>query len=57
MRFEFNRRQRIEMRNRTERLSEQFDWKTLVNHYDEAHNMALERIGGKRMGQVEVRMV
>jgi len=54
---QLNRRQRIEMRNRTERLGEQFDWSTLVNHYDEAHNLALERVGAKRQGQLEVRVV
>lgn len=54
---QLNRRQRIEMRNRTERLSEQFDWSTLVNHYTEAHNMALQRIGAARQGHLDVRMV
>lgn len=54
---QLNRRQRIEMRNRTERLSEQFDWKTLTDHYDQAHNLALERVGAKRLGTVDVRVV
>lgn len=40
---EMNRRQRIELRNRVERLGELFDWSLLVRHYDEAHALALER--------------
>jgi glycogen(starch) synthase len=47
---QLTRRQRIEMRNRTERLGEQFDWSTLVSHYAEAHNLALERVGGRAAG-------
>ena len=39
------RRQRIELRNRVERQGEHFDWSVLVRHYDDAHNMALERTG------------
>ena len=54
---QLSRRQRIEMRNRTERLGEQFDWSTLVKHYDEAHNLALDRVGEKRQGHLEVRVV
>ncbi|HEX8915447.1 MAG TPA: glycosyltransferase, partial [Humisphaera sp.] len=55
---QLTRRQRIEMRNRTERLAEQFDWGQLARHYDEAHNLALERVGsGMRVGHVEVRVV
>ncbi len=56
--FEFcqlNRRQRIELRNKTERLGELFDWSALVRHYHEAHSMALERKGVKQVGSVEVR--
>jgi len=37
------RRERIAMRNRVESLSEQFDWRNLGRHYQEAHAMALER--------------
>jgi len=48
------RRQRIELRNRVERLSEMFDWTTLIRHYDEAHALALERAGA-RVGRVELR--
>ena len=51
-----NRRQRIEQRNRVERLGEMFDWSVLVKHYDEAHEMALARIGTK-VGRIEIRMV
>jgi glycogen(starch) synthase len=56
---QMSRRQRIEMRNRVERLSELFDWSALVVHYHEAHDMALERQaeGRKPMGRLEVRLV
>jgi glycogen(starch) synthase len=54
---QLNRRQRIEMRNRTERLSEIFDWSSLISHYHEAHDMALERTGGRRPGVFELRIV
>jgi len=50
------RRQRIELRNRVERLGEKFDWSELVKHYDEAHEMALGRLA-RRVGKVEVRVV
>jgi len=40
---DMNRRQRIELRNRVERLGELFDWSVLARHYDEAHQLALER--------------
>ena len=54
---QLNRRQRIELRNRVERQGENFDWSVLVRHYDDAHNIALERTGSKRLGVVEVRIV
>jgi glycogen synthase len=54
---QMSRRQRIELRNRVERLSEMFDWSVLSQHYHDAHDMALERTGAKRPGTVEVRMV
>lgn len=54
---QLQRRERIELRNRVERLGELFDWSNLVRHYDEAHNLALERIGAPRQGALEVRMV
>jgi glycogen synthase len=52
-----NRRQRIELRNNVERLGELFDWSNLIRHYDEAHSLALERVGARRLGTIEVRMV
>ncbi len=54
---QMNRRQRIEMRNRVERLSELFDWSALVVHYHEAHEMALARgpAGRPTVGRLEVR--
>ena len=52
-----SRRQRIELRNRTERLSELFDWSALASHYHEAHDLALQRTGGTRPGTFELRVV
>jgi glycogen(starch) synthase len=54
---QLNRRQRIEMRNRVERLSELFDWSALVVHYHEAHDLALERSrsGKTPAGRFELR--
>ena len=54
---QMNRRQRIELRNRVERLSEMFDWSVLIRQYHEAHNLALERTAAARPGKIEVRMV
>lgn len=51
-----SRRQRIELRNRVERLSELFDWSALAQHYTEAHQLALAR-SAAREGKVEVRVV
>jgi glycogen(starch) synthase len=51
------RRQRIELRNRVERLSELFDWSALASHYHEAHDLALDRVGGVRPGTFELRVV
>ena len=51
------RRERIELRNNVERLGERFDWSNLARHYDEAHGLALERVGAKRQGALEVRLV
>lgn len=45
------RRQRIELRNGIERLSEMFDWDSLVKHYHEAHDAALH------VGRIDVRFV
>jgi glycogen(starch) synthase len=58
--FEFTqltRRQRVELRNRVERLSEMFDWSVLGRHYREAHDLALSRTGAPRTGALEVRAV
>ena len=52
-----NRRQRIELRNKTERLSEIFDWSKLIRHYNDAHDLAISRTGGARPGRMEVRVV
>jgi hypothetical protein len=52
-----SRRERIELRNKVERLSELFDWSALVRHYREAHDMALERVGAPKPGRVEIRMI
>ena len=52
-----SRRQRIELRNGVERLGELFDWSVLVRHYDEAHNMALQRTGSARAGKMELKIV
>jgi len=38
-----DRRSRIELRNRTERVSDYFDWSNLVSHYTEAYQLALKR--------------
>ena len=52
-----NRRQRIELRNQTERLGEMFDWSALIKHYHAAHDLAMERVGAPRMGALEVKLV
>jgi glycogen(starch) synthase len=53
-----NRRQRIEGRNKTERLGELFDWSQLVKHYHHAHDMALERTSPSRgSGKLEIKLV
>jgi glycogen synthase len=41
-----DRRARIELRNRTERLSDNFDWGTLIVHYNDAHKLAMQRKAG-----------
>ncbi|EGC39239.1 hypothetical protein DICPUDRAFT_148003 [Dictyostelium purpureum] len=40
---QMDRRQRIELRNRTEKLSELLDWKTLGKFYRSARSLAIER--------------
>ena len=52
-----NRRQRIELRNKTERMGELFDWAALIRHYHAAHDMALERVGAAKPGKLELRMI
>jgi glycogen(starch) synthase len=54
---QLNRRQRIELRNGVERLSETFDWSKLIHHYHDAHDLAISRTGGKRPGRMEVRVI
>jgi len=52
------RRQRIELRNKVERLGERFDWSILISHYHDAHALALSRTGvAVPPGKVEIRMV
>lgn len=41
-----DRRARIELRNRVERLSEHFDWSRMIGYYAEAHRTALHRRTG-----------
>jgi glycogen(starch) synthase len=41
-----DRRSRIELRNRTERLADNFDWGSLIVHYNNAHKMAMQRKAG-----------
>ncbi len=54
-----NRRQRIEIRNKVEQLSELFDWSVLGQNYHEAHQLALNRTTSPsgRPGQIDVRVV
>ena len=54
---QMNRRQRIELRNRAERLSENFDWSVLIRHYNEAHELALARGAEFHVGAVDVRVI
>jgi hypothetical protein len=54
---QLNRRQRIELRNNVEQLGELFDWSNLAKHYDEAHKLALDRIGTPKAGSIDVRVV
>lgn len=43
---QLNRRERITLRNRVENFSGHFDWENLARKYDEAHQLAVDRIGG-----------
>ncbi|HQY89265.1 MAG TPA: glycosyltransferase, partial [Tepidisphaeraceae bacterium] len=49
-----NRRQRIDLRNKVEALSEKFDWQALATHYHNAHDLALSR-RGTRSGSIDVK--
>jgi glycogen(starch) synthase len=40
---QLGRRERIELRNRSERLTQKFDWAVLAENYHRAHEMALGR--------------
>jgi glycogen(starch) synthase len=42
---QLNRRERIELRNKAERLGEEFDWARLAGFYHNAHVAALKRLG------------
>jgi glycogen(starch) synthase len=42
---QLTRRERIELRNKTERLTDQFDWSVLAGHYHDSHRAALMRKG------------
>jgi glycogen(starch) synthase len=52
-----NRRQRIDLRNRTERLSELFDWNTLARHYIDAHELAMQRVPAAAEGKIDIKTV
>lgn len=39
-----SRRERIELRNRVERLVNMFDWSVLATHYHRSHDLALDRL-------------
>lgn len=58
--IQLNRRQRIELRNRVERMSELFDWSILAQHYHDAHELALDRTlrpTHEGPGKFEIRVV
>jgi glycogen(starch) synthase len=44
---QLNRRDRVQMRNRTERLSELLDWRNLGAAYAEARRLAVQRAFGR----------
>lgn len=43
---QLSRRERIALRNNVESFSEHFDWFNLARRYHEAHDLALDRVGG-----------
>jgi glycogen(starch) synthase len=45
------RRQRIELRNRTEAFSDQFDWEQLGKYYHQSHDLAMHRTGMSMVGR------
>jgi glycogen(starch) synthase len=51
-----SRRQRIELRNKVERLGERFDWSILITFYNQAHDLALSR-RSESVGRLDVRLV
>ncbi len=54
------RRQRIDLRNRVEKMAGQFDWSVLAAKYDEAHDLALSHLGAgalRRRGSLDVATV
>jgi len=51
-----SRRQRIELRNKVERLGERFDWSILITFYNQAHDLALSR-RIESVGRLDVRLV
>ncbi len=40
----FDRRERIAMRNQIENSCEHFDWRNLAQYYDQAHELAMQRV-------------
>ncbi len=54
---QLGRRQRVELRNRVERLGEMFDWSALIVNYNEAHDLALTRLAQGHPGKVQVKVV
>ena len=53
------RRQRIDLRNRVEKLAGRFDWSVLGRHYHEAHDRALGYLAGRvpSRGSLDVAVV
>ncbi|MGA3065669.1 MAG: glycosyltransferase [Tepidisphaeraceae bacterium] len=54
---QFNRRQRVELRNRVERLGDMFDWSAMIVNYNEAHDLALSRFAQGQAGKLEIKTV
>lgn len=51
-----SRRERIDLRNDVEKLSDRFNWETLCTYYNDAHNLALSR-HQNRPGSIEIKMI